>query len=252
MRVDDRPEGINDTPDGSRLDSFTKGWLPFLTAILVAVTAALGLYAALVTTAKASETEKADSLAKANKNLNSDNENLDSTVSSLASQNSQLTTENEKLNSTNSSLVEENDTLRGSSTTTTKPASDGPEIWRESGANPVVIQFNGGFDLDSLAPNWGIDGNHDIAASYSSFERHITDSGNSSQFSIVKATPTIEACKAQTIVTERLSTAETVEGQLFCVRTSEGRSGYVRIAAINPTDRTFSFDVLIWKLPTDP
>jgi hypothetical protein len=209
-----------------RMDSITKHWLPFLTGLLGLVAAIIGVYA------KQTSAEL-DS-------VNTKNEALEQTVDSLQEENNSTTTTRGVTTTT-----------RGTTTTTAPPIA--PEVFRESGPSPVVIQWGRGFDLDSQAVNWGIDsGVPDIVAKLDNFERHITGGPGNATFSVVDAIPTIDQCMAMTVTTSYTATAETVAGQLFCVRTNEDRWGYVRIAQISTDDRTVSFDVLVWKLPTDP
>ena len=209
------------------MDSITKHWLPFLTVLLGLVAAIIGVYA------KQTSAEL-DS-------VNTKNEVLEQTVDSLFRRRTTGTT------TTRGAAT----TTRGTTTTTAQPIA--PEVFRKSEGSPVVIQWGRGFDLDSQAVNWGIDsGVPDVVAKLDNFERHITGGPGNATFSIVDAIPTIDQCMAMTVTTSYTATAETVAGQLFCVRTNEDRWGYVRIAQIHTEDRTVSFDVLVWKLPTDP
>jgi hypothetical protein len=70
---------------------------------------------------------------------------------------------------------------------------------------------------------------------------------------IVGAPPTIEDCEAQTVRQGgSLEASQTVVGEQMCVRSGEGRWAYVRIAAIDTEAETMSFDIVVWKLQSDP
>jgi hypothetical protein len=104
-----------------------------------------------------------------------------------------------------------------------------------------------GVDLDSQTSNWGID-----AADRDLYVGPGAYSISGKTLAIVKASPTLEDCQGQTVLQTSLPPAQTVVGQKLCVRTSDDRWAYVRIAAIDHSARTMSFRITVWKLPTDP
>lgn len=129
------------------------------------------------------------------------------------------------------------------STLTTTTSVD--PVYRQSqAAVPVPAQY--GIDLDSSAPNWDVKpGSGDIYVS--PFVSSIT----TRKLAIVRD-PTLAKCQAETDVDINLEPAETVVGQQVCIQTSNDRWAYVRIAAIDEDAKTMSFDITVWKLPTDP
>jgi hypothetical protein len=131
----------------------------------------------------------------------------------------------------------------GTAATTLDPT---PDVLRQSGGTPVTIAWGSGIDLDTDAANWGVD-----AQSYDVF---ILSSPSIAwaAYVLVSEPPIPATCAASTLLVTRLSSAETVVGQQFCVHTNEERWAYMRIAAIDTEARTISFDVTVWKLPTDP
>jgi hypothetical protein len=119
-------------------------------------------------------------------------------------------------------------------------------VLRQTGGTPVTIAWGNGIDLDTDAANWGVDSqSHDVY-----FQSSQSIAG--AEYVLVSEPPTPATCAASTLPVTRLTTAETVVGQQFCVHTNEERWAYVRIAAIDDEARTVSFDVTVWKLPTDP
>ena len=238
---------------GGKLEALTKHWLPFFTALMVLVTALVGLYA------KTTTDERDDLEASAT--------SLEDRVAELSTDNEELSTANDDLDQANRDLEDENtelreaNTNRATTTTTTDsgggatpPTTSGsagtstPVVLRETAGSPVVVPDYDGIDLDSLESNWGIEGSgQDVYVGNAARTLTVSDI-----LSIVQAPPTPDACEAQTIREDYLTAAQTVVGQQLCVRTSEGRWAYVRIAAIDAAAETMSFDITVWKLPTDP
>jgi hypothetical protein len=132
-------------------------------------------------------------------------------------------------------------TTTTTSTPTTTTSVD--PVYRQSeAAVPVPAQY--GIDLDSSAPDWDVKpGSGDIYVS--PFVSSIT----TRKLAIVRD-PTLAKCQSATDIDINLEPAETVIGQQVCIHTSNDRWAYVRIAAID--EETMSFDITVWKLPTDP
>lgn len=76
--------------------------------------------------------------------------------------------------------------------------------------------------------------------------------GRREKLAIVKDSPTLQDCEAQTVLQTFLTSGQTVVGQKPCVQTSDGRWAYVQLTAIDRSARTMSFKIVVWKLPTDP
>ena len=141
--------------------------------------------------------------------------------------------------------------LPGSTTIPTSPSTAptttaGPAgVFRETGGAPVVL--GSCLDLDSQEPNWGVglQGHKDVCVS------SWADSVNA-RLAVVRGTPTLEICQAQTDIRRSTTKAQTVLGQNLCVRSSEGRWAYLRIADIDTSAYTISFDIVVWKLADDP
>jgi hypothetical protein len=135
-----------------------------------------------------------------------------------------------------------NTTTTSTPTTTT---SVDPPIYRQSAA-AVAVPAQYWIDLDSSAPDWDVKpGGGDIYVSPS------VSSITTKKLAIVRD-PTFAKCEAATDVDINLEPAETVVGQQVCILTSNGRWAYVRIADIDADAETMSFDIVVWKLPTDP
>jgi cell division protein FtsB len=214
------------------MTAITEHWLPFLTAIFVLATAVAGLYAQRATSER--------------NQLQDDSASLEVQVTQLSETNRRLLASNENLEAENATLRKQ---LEGTASTT---ASTTPEetakLFRQTGSTPLVVPGQSGVDLDSQASNWRADSplGKDLSVG--------TDASTiwGKTLAIVKATPNLEACQSQTVLQTNLSTAQTVVGQKICVRTSEDRWAYVKIAAIDRSARTMSFNIVVWKLPTDP
>jgi hypothetical protein len=121
-------------------------------------------------------------------------------------------------------------------------------VFRQTGADPVVVPERFGIDLDAQESNWGISpfayGDVYVAPG--------VDSVRGNRLAIVDARPTLEDCEAQTVLQRYLTKAQTVVGQQMCVQSSGGRWAHVRIVAIDRSARTMTFKIVVWKLHTDP
>lgn len=215
------------------LAGVTKSWLPFLTAILVLATAALGLYTKQVA-------DQRDEAQAGSDELEAERDELEQQIATLQEQKATLEADLEEAQQAPVTTP----TTRGGTTATTLDPT--PEVLRQTGATPVTIAWGKGIDLDTDAANWGVDArSHDVF-----FESSRSIAG--AEYVLVSEPPMPATCAASTLPVNRLSSAETVVGQQFCVHTSEERWAYVRIAAIDDEAHTVSFDVTVWKLPTDP
>jgi cell division protein FtsB len=212
------------------LTAVTKHWLPFLTAILVLATAALGLYSKQVA-------DQRDEAEAGSSELEAEKAELQQEIADLEEQKAGLEQELAQAQVTTT-------TTDGDTTSTTLDPT--PEVLRQTGGAPVTIAFASGIDLDTDADNWGVnESGTDVYASGG-------PSISGSQFSLVTEPPTPVTCAASTLPVSSLTSAQTVVGQQFCVHTDEERWAYVRIAAIDTEARTISFDVTVWKLASDP
>ena len=215
------------------LAAVTKSWLPFLTAILVLATAALGLYTKQVADQRDEAQAGSDELA-------AEKDELEQQIAELEEQKATLQADLEEAQQTPVTTP----TASGGTTATTLDRT--PEVLRQTGGTPVTIAWGNGIDLDTDAANWGVD-----AGTYDVFVQS-TPSLSGAEYVLVSEPPTPASCAASTLPVNGLTSAETVVGQQFCVHTNEERWAYVRIAAIDTESRTMSFDVTVWKLPTDP
>lgn len=219
-------------PDHRRgvLSALTEHWLPFLTAILGLATALAGFYATRTTTELNRSDAQVQQLSDANRRLTDTNQRLEADNSRLRQQLQEATTP----------------TTSGTTPTSTPPSA---EIFRQTGASPVVVRERFGIDLDTQTSNWGVSG-----TAPSDLYVSITRSVSGKKLAIVKEPPTQQVCEAQTVLQTYLTPAQTVVGRRLCVQTSEGRWAYVQIAAIDTSaePRTMSFKIVVWKLPTDP
>ena len=210
------------------LAAITQHWVPFLTALVGLATAVVGLYAA-------------------QRAISQRNEIQDSSAS-LEAQVQELTAENDKLTAENDRLQEQLDEARnpGDSTSSSGPVG----VFRQTGKTPVVIKVFSCIDLDSQAPNWGLDsgGKKDLCVS---FGANGSARVNGSM-AVVDSPPTIEDCEKLTVPLSSTTTAETVVGQHLCISSSDKRWVRGRIAAIDRAASTMSFDLVVWKLDSDP
>ena len=143
----------------------------------------------------------------------------------------------------------------GSGTTTTEAAT--PEIWHETAGSPYPLPYSQTFDLDSPADDgdWGLGaGGSDVSLQIGSIERRLGDSGTSARMAIVDAPPSYETCASEErlVFKEGLATAEVVSGRMLCYQTSEGRWAYVHLVQLDDEARIGYFEIVVWKLPTDP
>jgi hypothetical protein len=214
------------------MTAITEHWLPFLTAILVLATAVVGLYAQRATSER--------------NRLQDDSASLEAQVEQLSETNRRLSASNEDLKAENAKLQKQREGT--ASATTPSTSGETARTFRQTGSTPLVVPGQSGVDLDTQASNWGVDSSvgEDLSVGPGAY----TISGKT--LAIVKASPTLEACQRQTVLQTSLPSAQTVVGQKVCVRTSEDRWAYVKIAAIDRSARTMSFNIVVWKLPTDP
>jgi hypothetical protein len=215
--------------------------LPFLTALVVLVTAIVGLYAARTKQQRDELDETSSSLEAETTRLESENEQLSATATSLEAENEELARQ-----------LDDNVEAETPATTTAREAGDDPGVFRETSGTPLLLGAGSGADIDSQASNWGVDGPGEDFGVSSSGNSISGRSFGDVKFSLVDAPPTFAECEAQTVSQTFVEIAETVVGQKMCVLTTEGRRAYVHIAAMDPEAETISFDVVVWKLPTDP
>jgi hypothetical protein len=215
------------------LAAVTKSWLPFLTAILVLATAALGLYTKQVA-------DQRDEAQAGSDELEAEKDELEQQIATLEEQRATLEADLAEAQQTSVTSP----TASGGTTETTLDPT--PEVLRQSGGTPVTIAWGSGIDLDTDAANWGVDAqSHDVFVQSS-------PSISGAEYVLVSEPPIPATCAASTLPVTHLTSAETVVGQQFCVHTNQERWAYVRITAIDTEARTISFDVTVWKLPTDP
>jgi hypothetical protein len=146
------------------------------------------------------------------------------------------------------STTDSPDSTAGGTEATTTSSTRRAGVFRQTGADPVVVPEQFGIDLDTQESNWGI-------SPYAPPDVYVApgvDSVRGNILAIVRARPTLEDCEAQTVLQRFLTRAQTVVGQQICVKSSDGRWAHVRIAAIDRSARTMSFKIVVWKLPTDP
>jgi hypothetical protein len=143
----------------------------------------------------------------------------------------------------------------GTSETTAPPPSTtsttlGPaRVFRETDGAPVVVASC--IDLDSQEPDWGVGSrsHKDLCVSFGS---NGAARINATELAVVGTPPRLADCEEQTVRRPSTTTAETVPRQQLCVRSSDKRWAHVRIAAIDRSASTMSFDIVVWKLPSDP
>jgi hypothetical protein len=126
-------------------------------------------------------------------------------------------------------------------TTTTGPV----RVLRQTGGAPVVL--GSCLDLDSPDPDWGVGSRSHKDVCVSTWA-----DGVNARLAVVRGTPTPAVCQAQTDIRRSTTEAQTVVGQHLCVRSSEGRWAHLRIAGIDTSAYTISFDIVVWKLAEDP
>lgn len=210
------------------LAAITQHWVPFLTALVGLATAVVSLYAA-------------------QRAISQRNEIQDSSAS-LEVQVQELKAENDKLRAENDRLQEQLDKARNPGGSTPPPE---PEVFNQTGEVPVVVGLGSCIDLDSQEPNWGVDsgGKKDLCVSFGANGAARVLAG---KVAVVDGPPAVDDCGKLTVLRSSTTTAETVVGQHLCVRSSDDRWAHVRIAAIDRAASTMSFDIVVWKLDSDP
>jgi hypothetical protein len=141
----------------------------------------------------------------------------------------------------------------GTTKTTTSPSTTSTtvedEVFRKTDGARVVVASC--VDLDSQEPDWGVGSrsHKDLCASFGA-------SGSArilaTRLAVVDGPPRLADCEKQTVLRQSTTTAETVPRQHLCVRSSDKRWAHVRIAAIDRSAGTMSFDIVVWKLDSDP
>ena len=141
----------------------------------------------------------------------------------------------------------------GTTETTTPPSTTSTtvagELLRETDGAPVVVASC--IDLDSQEPDWGV-GSRSHKDLCASFGANGAARILATRLAVVDDPPRLADCEKQTVLRPSTTTAETVPRQHLCVRSSDKRWAHVRIAAIDRSASTMSFDIVVWKLPTDP
>jgi hypothetical protein len=214
------------------LAALTERWLPFLTAVSVLATAVVGLYAARTTSERNELQDNSASLEAQNRGLADTVRKQEATIAELRAQNDRLRQEFE------------GEAGPGNSGSSSEPAG----VFRRTGAAPVIVGRC--IDLDSQEPNWGVDsgGHKDLCVS---FGANGTARVNA-RAAVVDGPPRLQDCEKLTVLRSSTTTAETVVGQHLCVSSSDKRWAHVRIAAIDRSASTMSFDIVVWKLASDP
>jgi hypothetical protein len=164
------------------------------------------------------------------------------------------TTTEASRSSTSSSQPPPSTTRITSSTSSTSP---GVEVRRETGDVPYQLEYGREFDLDSPPGDgdWGLlSGGSDVSLQIGSIERRLGESGTSARMAIVDSPPSYETCGSEEglLYKQSLDTAEVVSGRMLCYQTSEGRWAYVHIVNLDDEARVATFEIVVWKLPTDP
>jgi hypothetical protein len=188
----------------------------------------------------------------------SESDELRATATSLQGQVEELTTENEELTTELEELREEDrDRSRDPDPTTSTTSPPGSEVRRETGQTPYLLEYGKAFDLDSEPTDgdWGLSaGGSDVYLSIGSIERRLTTSGTSARMAIVDSPPSYETCASEVglLYEGSLETEEVVSGRMLCYQSSEGRWAYVHIVDLDDEARVATFEIVVWKLPTDP
>lgn len=140
---------------------------------------------------------------------------------------------------------------RGSAAATEADFDDST-IYRQTGEVPVVVAGGANIDLDSPESDWGVRTSNDHDFGPSGAVLSIGRRDSEVKFALVKDQPTVEDCQSQTVFDNFVDIPQTVVGQRMCVWSSQGRVAYVEIADIDKENDTMSFDIVVWKLETDP
>ena len=214
------------------LRALTEHWLPFLTAVLALATAVVGLYAARTTSERNELQDNSASLEAQNRGLSDTVRKQEATIAELRAENDRLRQELEGAAGSGDS----------------GPSSEPVGVFRQTGAVPVVVGRC--IDLDSQEPNWGVDsgGHKDLCVSFGANGAARVNA----RVAVVDGPPTVDDCGKLTVLRSSTTTAETVVGQHLCVSSSDKRWAHVRIAAIDRSASTMSFDIVVWKLASDP
>lgn len=231
----------------SRMVGFvTDKGIPLLIALF-------GLLAAVAGTWGAVATAEADDLGQTNASL-------ERQVDTLSEQNDALTSEVETLTEDRDQWrdrARETDTDADTGTTTTaedgaQPVTDGSTsasdttaaVLRETGGQPLTFSSGYGIDLDSDAPDWGINNSSfgELSFNLGSQARLYTG-----EVSLVDHVPTESECDDATVLHPSLPEGQTREGVQMCTRTSEDRLAYVRIVGIDQEAETITLDIIVWE-----
>jgi hypothetical protein len=227
------PSGEKSSERRGVLAAITQHWVPFLTAVVGLATAVVSLYAAQRAISQRNEIQN-DSAA-----LEAQVQALSDTVRKQTATISELRAENDRLRQELEGAAGPGDA--GSS-------SEPVGVFRQTGAVPVVV--GSCIDLDSQEPDWGVDsgGHKDLCVSFGANGSARVNA----RVAVVDRPPTLKDCEKLTVPLSSTTTAETVVGQHLCARSSDKRWAHVRIAAIDRSAGTMSFDTVVWKLDSDP
>ena len=244
------PEGAEEPREHGWLWTFVvdKG-LPFLTAMLTVLAAALGVWGVKATNDKGELADSVSSLENERDVLREDNASLTAHLADM-----ETSRDSWKERAEDAERADTSD-----STTTTLPGdpSDPPDdvtpsaagIFRETGRSPVTFAYGYGIDFDTRDVNWGV-------ASFSQDVGLSKQTDGLSLFvpshviAVVDKEATYADCDAETVLQEDLGAELTVVGSQFCMRTSEGRWAYVKIVGLDPARETITLHIVVFTLQT--
>jgi hypothetical protein len=242
------PEGADEPREHGRVGTFVvdKG-MPFLTAMLTVLAAALGVWGVKATSDKGELADSVTSLENERDVLREDNASLTVHLADMETSRDSWKERAEDAERAGTS----------GSTTTTLPVdpSDPPDdvaasaagIFRETGRSPVTFAYSYGIDLDTRDVNWGI-------ASFSqdiSLSKHTDGLAlfiSSGVIAVVDKEASYAECDAQTVLQDDLGAELTVVGSQFCMRTSEGRWAYVKIVGLDTARETITIHIVVFTL----
>ena len=222
--------------------------------LLIAV---LGLVAALAGTWGVTATADNNDLEGANASLEGRNDRLSDENEGLAADLDQMTEDRDRWKDraqqpdTTDTTVDDGTAGSGdpgdttTATTTPRPGRTS-NVLRQTGTTPLTFANGYAIDLDTDAPDWGVDRGTSgdlsfyVASSTSSYL-------GTYEMSFVDHVPTEAECDDATVLQSSLTGDQTREDVQMCVRTSEERFAYVHIVAIDYEAQTITLDLIVWE-----
>lgn len=174
----------------------------------------------------------------------SDNDQLRVTVTSLEREKELLASENKKLQDRLDEQGSQPHDPTDSTSVTSGTAAQTSTVRRATAGTPLTFTWTYSADLDSQDADWAV-----LQGSETGWDLYLDGDGSvtTHEVTIVDHVPTEAECRDSTVRQPSLGDEQSREGVMMCVRTTEDRFAFVRIAGIDEERKTTSVDIVVWE-----